>query len=212
MKIFEKQWSLASTLLMCQSICKNLTQNPGIIAYASNISNSCYFYDNSTSAKQDWSNSMQSCSNIGSDFGVMGRLAWLNTLSIWNDLNGTFFNNPAFKLSAWIGLKSKYGLSTRPDMYWTDNSSVAAMQMTFGTDSFSSGVLNIGGPLANSCVKFKATAPNPEWDTEDCSKKHPSVCELVCDNSATQQGKISEENVLYYIIVTRIRHSKIHFF
>lgn len=128
-------------------------------------------------------------------FGVTGRLAWIASLSIWNDITVNWANGSNSTNPIWIGLKSKTGADTRPDMYWTDNNGAAVLQLTFGVDSNPiKGTFELY-PSTDECVLFdflSSTLPSDSrWTLETCSDQYEALCELVCDSAATIPGKNS---------------------
>lgn len=130
--------------------------------------------------------------NTGLSYNVTGRLAWINTPTLWNDINANFATALQPRLPAWIGLKSKTGADTRPDLYWTDNNGAAAIQLTFGVDSVAvGGRFNIGPSPHQDCVQFSQINPG-QWKTDQCSDTYPTgLCELVCDDTATPPSMFS---------------------
>jgi hypothetical protein len=171
----------------CQTICKTISNAklPNIqVTYASPVSGSCYYVDKNNNP---WINSQLNCNSTGFSYGVTGRLAWVNTLNIFNDLSANL-NNMLGGVHPWIGLISKNGFDTRPDLYWTDNNGMPVMQLTFGVDSAAvQGKFNVG-PTPNDCIKFtnlQLPSTNMEWDSDQCKNANGAFCELVCDNAAT---------------------------
>lgn len=144
--------------------------------YVSSLSAACYYL---TPKATDWTSAAQSCENTGIAQGVKGRLAWITTSNIWNDLMPIFWSTK----NVWIGLKSQTGSNTRPDLYWYDNSTTPALQLTFGSDSMSGQLTNVY-QSGNDCYKVAKWWPTPQWGSETCSKNHQALCELVCDNEA----------------------------
>lgn len=125
------------------------------------------------------------CANTGASHSVTGRLAWINTQSIWDDLNA---NAPDVDVhTVWIGLKSKTGTNARPDMYWTDNDGKAVTQLTFGIDSEPIvGMFRLRQSASGDCVAYSdLTESNSDWETYQCSDTNTALCELVCDYAAT---------------------------